>query len=138
MGAFWRGIKHTVFWSYERMSWPYDVMVLAIVLFVMLTPRAWFHDQPVVREADSEQVHLIYEDAARGTRTYRVDASVLPPEKRAVQSTPELEREMHDILGRTVPELEERTFEVRWIGVGVVRSSSGVRALGYDVTVEPQ
>jgi len=135
MGAFWRGFQKTIFWSYERMSWPYDVMVLAIVLFVMLTPRGWFHDQPVVRGAASAHVRMISEDAARGTRTYRVDASVLPPEKRAVQSTPELEREMHDILGRTVEELEERTFEVRWINVG--RGTDG-QALYYDVTVQPQ
>jgi hypothetical protein len=135
MGAFWRGLKSVFFWSYERMSWPYDLMVLAIVLFVMLTPRHWFHDQPVTSASASSQVQLISEDSAGQTRTYRLDASALPPGKRAVQSTPELERETHDILGRTVPELEERTFEVRRIDVA--RGPDGA-ALYYDVTVRPQ
>ncbi len=135
MGAFWRGLKGTVFWSYERMSWPYDLMVLAIVMFVMLTPRHWFHDQPVTRASASSHVQLVFEDSAGRTQMYRVDAGVLPPGKRAAQSTPELERETHDILGRTVQELQDRTFEVRRIDVA--RGADG-GALYYDVTVEPQ
>src|SRR5271170_2364538 len=135
MGAFWRGIERTVLWSYERMSWPYDLMVLAIVMFVMLTPRSWFHDQPVASVSESPHVQLISEDSAGHTRTYRLDASVLPPGKRAAQPTPELERETHDALGRTVQELENRTFEVRRIDV--TRAVDG-EALYYDVTVEPQ
>jgi hypothetical protein len=135
MGAFWRGLERTFFWSYERMSWPYDLMVLAIVLFVMLTPRSWFHDQPVASVSTSSHVELISEDATGGTRTYRLDATVLPLGKRATQSTPELEREMHDVLGRTVQELEEHTFEVRRIDVA--RAVDG-EALYYDVTIEPQ
>jgi hypothetical protein len=135
MGAFWRGIERTIFWSYERMSWPYDLMVLAIVMFVMLTPRGWFHDQPVAHVSASSQVQLISEDSAGRTRTYRVDSSVLPPGKRAAQSTPELEREMHDVLGRTAQELQNRTFEVRRIDVTCAADGE---ALYYDVTVQPQ
>ncbi len=31
-------------WTYERGSWQYDLMVLAILAFVWLVPPAWLHD----------------------------------------------------------------------------------------------
>ena len=39
-------LKRFIFWDYPRASWQYDVMVGIIVIFVMLTPRGWFRDQP--------------------------------------------------------------------------------------------
>jgi CDP-diacylglycerol---glycerol-3-phosphate 3-phosphatidyltransferase len=36
----WRG----VFWTYERASWQYDVMVLLILAFIWLTPPGWLAD----------------------------------------------------------------------------------------------
>ena len=31
-------------WTYDRGSWQYDLMVIAILAFVWLTPPAWLHD----------------------------------------------------------------------------------------------
>src|ERR1039457_278147 len=39
-------LKRFFFWDSPRGSWQYDVMVGIIVIFVMLTPRGWFRDQP--------------------------------------------------------------------------------------------
>ena len=39
-------LSRTFFWSYERGTWQYDVAVVLILIFVLLTPRAWFRDQP--------------------------------------------------------------------------------------------
>jgi len=39
-------LKRFIFWDYPRASWQYDVMVGIILVFVMLTPRGWFRDQP--------------------------------------------------------------------------------------------
>jgi CDP-diacylglycerol---glycerol-3-phosphate 3-phosphatidyltransferase len=39
----WRGI----FWTYERASWQYDVMVILILAFVWLTPPGWLSDPMV-------------------------------------------------------------------------------------------
>jgi hypothetical protein len=39
-------LKRFIFWDYPRASWQYDVIVGVIVIFVMLTPRGWFRDQP--------------------------------------------------------------------------------------------
>jgi CDP-diacylglycerol--glycerol-3-phosphate 3-phosphatidyltransferase len=36
----WRGL----FWTYERASWQYDVMVILILAFVWLTPPGWLAD----------------------------------------------------------------------------------------------
>ena len=40
------GLKKFIFWDYRRAVWQYDVMVGIILLFIFLTPRDWFHDQP--------------------------------------------------------------------------------------------
>jgi hypothetical protein len=36
-------LKKTLFWSYERGSWQYDVMVLLILAFIFLAPNRVFH-----------------------------------------------------------------------------------------------
>lgn len=134
MRKIWRGIVNTIFWSYERGSWPYDVVVIAIVVFVLLSPRRWFRDQSQSISLSSSDIQLVQADPGNQTRTYRLDANALPPEKRAAKPTPELERETHDLLGRTVDELKGRTFQVQRIDP--VRSGDGP-VLYYDVTVHP-
>jgi len=123
---------HTIFWSYERGTWPYDVMVVVILLFVLLTPGKWFHDQPKLTGVSATSIQLVTQDDASRTRTYRLDAAVLPPEKRAAKSTPELEREVHNMLGRTVDDLKDRTFHVLRIDP-VLSSEHAVQY--YDVTI---
>lgn len=134
MRTLWRGLVRTIFWSYERGSWPYDLMVVAIVLFVLLTPRSWFQDQQQTTSLASSDVQLVSEDSTNHTHTYRLDAMILPLEKRTSRATPELERETHDILGRTVEELKGQTFQVRRIDP--VRAEDG-KVVYYDVTVKP-
>jgi hypothetical protein len=36
------------FWTYERTTWQYDLMVIAILAFVWLTPPDWLGD-PMAR-----------------------------------------------------------------------------------------
>lgn len=130
MGGLWRGFARTVFWSYERGTWPYDLLVVAIVAFVFLSPRGWFSDQPQVGPAGhAAGVELLQEDAAAKTRTYRVDAHLLaiPPR------TPELQRKTHDILGKNVEELKGRTFQV--LRIDPVLAPDGT-VLYYDVSIK--
>ena len=134
MGSLWRGFGRVVFWSYERGSWPYDLMVIAIVIFVLLTPRAWFHDQPASGPLASSDVQLVSEDTSNQAHVYRVASTALPAEKRTSRPTPELEREIHGFLGRNVEELKDHTFQVRRIDP--VRAADG-SVLYYDVTVHP-
>ena len=119
MRTIWRGIVRTLFWSYDRGSWPYDLMVIAILIFVLLTPRRWFNDQPqtnsVAAASVASSVTLVTQDDDAQTRTYRIDANALPPNKRQPRATPELEAETHEILGRTEEDLKGRLFQVRQI-----------------------
>lgn len=132
MRSFWRAVVRTIFWSYDRGSWPYDVLVVAIVVFVLATPRGWFHDRPQSTVAASASVQLVSEDSASQTRIYRLDAAALSPQKRATRPTPELERETHDILGRAVDDLKDRTFQV--LRIDPVLDGNGA-VLHYDVTI---
>ena len=70
-------LSRTVFWSYERGSWQYDVAVILILVFVLLTPRGWVRDQPQVGlPANTSQVELL--SKAGESEVYRVDARVQP------------------------------------------------------------
>ncbi len=134
MRSFWRGFVRTIFWSYDRGSWPYDVLVVAIVIFVLATPRSWFHDRPQSGTGASADVQLLSEDSASRTRIYRLDAAALSPQKRATKPSPELERETHDILGRTISDLKYQTFQV--LRIDPVLDGEGA-VLHYDVTIRP-
>lgn len=131
MRKLWQGIVRTIFWSYERGSWPYDVMVLAILAFVLLTPRHWFHDQPRPDPQRLSSVRLIGEGPDQ-TRVYRIDADLLDPQKNASKQNPELQQRAHDVLRRNVDDLKSQTFEVAQIVA--VRGSNGT-IQSYDVTV---
>ncbi len=52
LGKVWFRIKlvatRSIFWSYERGSWQYDVIVAAMLAFIFLSPRAWFNDRPTL------------------------------------------------------------------------------------------
>jgi hypothetical protein len=37
-------VWHALFWTYERATWQYDLMVIAILAFVWLTPPGWLND----------------------------------------------------------------------------------------------
>jgi hypothetical protein len=38
--------RRLIFWDFPRASWPYDVVVALILLFIFATPREFFRDQP--------------------------------------------------------------------------------------------
>ncbi len=131
MHTLWRAIVRTVFWSYERGTWQYDLAVAAIVIFVLLSPRSWFHDQPPVGPpAAAAQVALLGEDAAKATRTFRVDARLLASPIR----TPELEHEIQVAMRKNVPDLQGRTFQI--LRIESIRAADGTVAF-YDVSIKP-
>ncbi len=131
MRTLWRALVRTLFWSYERGTWPYDLAVAAIVLFVLLSPRSWFHDQPQVGPPPSPAlVALLEEDPVSGRKTYRVDARLLASPRR----TPELEHDIHEAVRKNVSELHRRTFRIERIEP--IRGEDGT-VIYYDVSVKP-
>jgi hypothetical protein len=41
-----RTVRQLVLWAYPRGSWQYDLLAIAILAFIFLTPREIFRDQP--------------------------------------------------------------------------------------------
>jgi hypothetical protein len=37
-------VWNALFWTYERATWQYDLMVVAILAFIWLTPPGWLND----------------------------------------------------------------------------------------------
>jgi len=94
------------FWSYERGTRQYDIAVILILVFVLLTPRNWFKDRPESGAPITPgQVVLISQEGNR--RTYRVDARILaPPTKLALQN------DLHNALQDALPELSNGRFSI--------------------------
>ena len=68
--AIYRG----VFWTYDRGTWQYDVMVALILAFIFFTPRAWFQDQRV-SPLPAADIVLLLNDPAQ--KVYQVHASLM-------------------------------------------------------------
>ena len=71
MGSPANGLKRFVLWDYPRAGWQYDGMVGIILLFIFLTPREWFRDQP--RAANIVMV----QSPARGTSQFWIEPEQL-------------------------------------------------------------
>lgn len=123
-------LSKTLFWSYERGTWQYDIAVVLILIFVLLTPPGWFRDQPQVGmpAAASEQVQLILFSDDGHRQEYRVDARVLaPPEQ-----TPALQNELHQALQRALPDLRNGRFSIT--NIEAVRDEKGT-VIAYEVEI---
>ena len=76
MSRVWRTIKGYLFWTYERGSFHYDVMVTVILLFIFIAPRFIdFKDKPAEYVAHQNSI-VITPDGNRGF-IYQVDASAV-------------------------------------------------------------
>jgi len=115
----------TILWAYERGTWQYDLMVIAILAFIFLTPRAWFQDRPTL-----QLTHLRHDqgfvEVGRGKAgwSYLIDARLvdsLAPQKP--------EDAIHEILRRRL----QKPFAVK--STDVIRDRNNV-VLGYTVVVE--
>jgi hypothetical protein len=74
MSRIWRTLKGYFFWTYDRGSFHYDVMVTLILLFIFLAPRFIdFKDQPGDSLARRAGI-LVIPDGSRGF-VYQVEAA---------------------------------------------------------------
>jgi hypothetical protein len=123
----WQFLSRTFFWSYERGTWQYDLAVVLILIFVLVTPRTWFQDQPQVGPlAAPGQVRLLKDDGRQ--QIYRVDARVLaPPEQ-----TPALANDLHNALQKSLPDLRHGRFEIAKIEAE--RDAQGT-VIAYEVEI---
>lgn len=127
-----RGITGTIFWSYERGSWPYDVMVVVIVMFVLITPRSWFRDQPENSFTNSAGIMLLTHDPITHIETYQLDRALFGKSV-VTKSNAALEEKTHQILAESVAGLKGQRFQVR--SIEPVRGDNG-SLLYYEVEVK--
>jgi hypothetical protein len=127
MASLGRILSRTFFWSYERGTWQYDVAVVLILVFALLTPRSWFHDQPESGSpAGPGQVLLVAKEGNR--QTYRVDSRILaPPTKLALQN------DLHNALKEALPDLNNGNFSISKIEP--VRDEQG-SVIAYQVEIK--
>src|SRR5271168_2881311 len=101
-----RGVLgRTFFWNFERGTAPYDVIVLAIVAFVFLSPSRWFHDQAETNAAPAAAAIPCEADSgAPSVLRCRVNAALLAPPR----ASPQLQEKAHDLLLRNAQPLKGR------------------------------
>lgn len=88
MGNISRTLASYVWWTHDRGSLHYDVMVTLILLFIFLAPlKIDFKDKPAARNPHPNQV-TVYSDPQGGV-VYEVPASLLGPGS-PTAGTPEL------------------------------------------------
>ena len=86
MSRFWSTIKSYLFWTYERGSFHYDVMVTVILLFIFVAPRFIdFKDQPAARTTHPNQI-VVTADGNRGF-IYQAEASAVDAQDDAMVRT---------------------------------------------------
>ena len=74
MARIWREICGFVWWTYERGSLRYDIMVALILAFIFFTPREVFRDRPPAMVEVVEQ------------GVYRIAADALVPDGRELDA----------------------------------------------------
>jgi hypothetical protein len=73
MSGIWRTIRDYIFWSYERGTIQYDVMVTLILLFVFLSPKLInFKDKPVEHNPHRTGVAVVPD--GNGGLIYQIEA----------------------------------------------------------------
>jgi hypothetical protein len=117
-------VARSIFWAYERGSWQYDLIVVAILAFIFLSPRTWFNDRPTLQMSDLRHWQGIIEvRRVNKTVQYLVDA-------RLVESR---DQKPEDAIPVILQERLQRTFTVK--SIDAVRDRHDV-VLGYTVMVE--
>jgi len=124
----WGKIRHflarSVFWSYERGGWQYDLIVLVILAFTFLTPRAWFQDRPTLQLTDLRHQQGVVElSHGKDGWRYMVDARLV---ESLTPGNPE------DAIPEILRLHLQRPFTVK--SIVPVRDKNNV-VLGYTVVV---
>jgi hypothetical protein len=128
LGKLGAGIKlvvtRSIFWSYQRGSWQYDVIVIVILAFIFLSPRSWFKDRPTLQLTDLRHQQGIMEmGRVKKDIQYLVDA-------RLVDS---LGQKPEDAVPVILRQHLQKAFTIK--SIDAVRDRHQV-ILGYTVVIE--
>ena len=125
MSGIWRTIRDYIFWSYERGTIQYDVMVTLILLFVFLSPKLInFKDKPVERNPHRTGVAVLPD--GQGGLIYQIEAAAVVGNVAGKDDSA--------IRGELLQIIEPISGEVSITKIEPVRDGSG-RVLSYKVWV---
>jgi hypothetical protein len=118
-------VSRSILWSYERGTWQYDLIVIAILAFIFFTPRSWFEDRPTLQLTDLRHNQGIVEmgRTPEGWR-YLVDSRLVDS-----LSPGKPEQAIQEILQRRL----RKPFTIK--SIVAVKDRNQV-ILGYTVVVE--
>jgi hypothetical protein len=105
-----RILRSYFFWTYERGSFHYDVMVTLILAFIFLTPRVWSygdHPQPEKLAAGNVLVKL----AGPGSYVYEIPSGAVTSGAAPLAS--QLQQEIESVSGPVVMDHYEALREPR-------------------------
>lgn len=86
MSRIWSTIKNYLFWTYERGSFHYDVMVTGILLFIFVAPRFIdFKDHPAAQARHPNEI-VVTADGNKGY-IYQAEASAVDAQDLAMVRT---------------------------------------------------
>jgi hypothetical protein len=93
-----RMIRNYIFWTYQRGSRHYDVMVTLILLFIFVSPHFIdFHDRPVERTLPPSQV-MVKSDGHSGLM-FQIDVATLSSFRSAGDLKSEMQAAVAPISG---------------------------------------
>lgn len=95
MSVIFRSLKHFFFWTYERGTWQYDVMVGVILAFIFFTPRHVFHERP--SPAEAEHVQQVRGPEGVG---YQMEARLLAGSAKGLQIS--AEQILEEVTGKDI------------------------------------
>jgi len=101
--AIYRGL----FWTYERGTWQYDVMVALILAFIFFTPRSWFNDQPNFQPGARQvaKAGVVLVSSSEHQKVYQLRAALIeaPPDATAEENILKgVERILEEYTGKAV------------------------------------
>ncbi len=121
MARLWKAIRGLIWWTYERGSVQYDVMVTLILAFIFITPQFInFKDKPVERTPHPTGV-VVYPDGANGF-VYQIEAAAVRGQDDAARRANVLQI------------IEPIAGEVEVTSIAPVRDAKG-RVVAYNVRV---
>lgn len=103
--------RKLIFWEFPRGSWQYDLVVGAILVFIFLTPRDWFGDQP-------RAANIVLISSSHGAEQLYLEAGLLNgvPESKRIEKAAELIRQRtgkHLNVVRVEPIRDEAEHELK-------------------------
>jgi hypothetical protein len=117
-------VTRSIFWAYERSSWQYDLICIAILAFIFLSPRSWFNDRPTLQLTNlRNQQGIVEMRRANKEVRYLVDARLVDTHNQKAEDAVPIILQQH----------LQKPFTTK--SIDAVRDRNNV-VLGYTVVVE--